>query len=410
MATLVHLATSDAAAQADAMHQLVMVASAHESALRELAGSVCIARIIDIATNALTSTPEVAALAAWIFVRMADGNAVPISEAPQVLDCLARMLPSNNDRVRVASSRAVQALVEGSAEGRAIVMNRGRQDPVFWSQLMRHTRLRSFVTAAAAGGPATDAPTAPGSAPSPGGGSTGGSPARATKKHHDRVVLRIDGELALIVQYPKEGPRATTVDEVLRCSVVRSINEIEPVACAMMSPTDHATAASQLCVAFESYVEADSMAQVAMEQINDQCDTLAEELLDEESGESMDPELTADSERLKKALKHVSQLRVTQLPKHRVHGVKTVMFLDELAHFAKKAADEAEAFLVNSVDESGYDFGLELDDAPMDLAQMGEAAAKLSVALKKTGKYVHRGCKVRPVKVPAQSASASMAK
>jgi hypothetical protein len=387
VATLVHLASSDEAARVDAMYQLVLVASAHESALHELAGPLCLVRLVTIARDALSSTPEVAALAAWIFARMADGQAVRVSEAPQMLDCLAKMLPSSNDRVRVASSRAVQALADASAEGRAIVLERGRQDPVFRAELERNSTLQPLAAAVNA------ILTTPGSGPSPSGPSTSGMPLGAAGQQQWKV-LRIDGDLVLTTR--TDGPRATTVNEVLSRSVVRPITELEPIAGALMSTADRAAATSNLNVAFKSYVEADSIAQAAMEQLNDQCEMLAEELLDEDSGESMDPELTEDSEHVQKALERVSQCRVTQFPVNSAHGAKTAIYLEELARRAKSAADASEAFVVKSIDEAGHYFGFELDDAPMDLEQLGEAAAKLCNALKKTGRVVYVGCNVRP--------------
>ena len=392
VATLVHIASSDPAARADAMYQLVLVASAHESALRELAGPLCVARLIDIATNALRSEPEVAALAAWVFARIADGKAVPTSQAPQVVECLARMLPSNNDRVRAAATRAVQALADESAETRAIVLHRGRQDPAFRTELARDPRLQPLAAAAAA-----SPTTPPGNAPLHGGSSSDGSAAGSSGQQQRWKVLRIDAELVLIVN--ASGQRATTVDEVLRRSMVWPITKLAPVACASMSANDRAAATSNLNVAFKSYIEADSMAQAAMEQISDQCEMLAEELLDEDSGESTDPELTEDADRIQKVLERVSQYRVTQLPnpKYPMHGATTVMYLEQLARRAKLAADEVEAFVVKSIDEAGHYFGFDLDDAPMDLSQLGESAAKLCSALKKTGLIIYVGCDVRPV-------------
>ena len=82
------------------------------------------------------------------------------------------------------------------------------------------------------------------------------------------------------------------------------------------------------------------------------------------------------------------------------------MYLEKLARYAKTAADASEAFVLKSIDEAGYDFGYDLDDAPMDLEQLGEAAAKLCNALKKTGRVVYVGCNVRPKvgqKVPTTS-------
>ena len=52
--------------------------------------------------------------------------------------------------------------------------------------------------------------------------------------------------------------------------------------------------------------------------------------------------------------------------------------------------------MTKAINEAGYDFGDDLDDALMDLAQLGEAAAKLCNALKQTGRVVYVGCNVRP--------------
>lgn len=398
VATLVHLASSDPAARVDALYQLVLLASAHESAVRMLAGPLCIARLINIATNALSSTPEAAALAAWIFARMADGQEVCVSEAPQVLDCLARMLPSINDRVRAASSRAVQALADGSAAGRAIVLDRGRQDPAFRAELARHSRLQSLAAAV---------PTTPGGAH--GKFSSGGSPSGASGQQQQWKVLKIDTDAELVLIVNTKLPLATTVDEVLGRSVVRPITELEPAAGALMSSTDRAAATADLEVAFRSYKEADGIAQAAIEQINDQCEMLAEELLDEDSGESMDPELTEESEHVQKVLKRVSQYRINRFPVNSSQGAKMVIYLQELARRAKSAADAAEAFVVKSIDDAGYYFGLDLDDAPMDLAELGEAAVRLCSALKKSGRIIYVGCEVRPsAAVRAAAAAAAM--
>lgn len=409
VANLVHLAASDAAARADAMYQLVLVASAHESALQQLAGPLCIERLTGIAESAGGGAPEVAAFVAWIFAKMADSQTVRLaSDAPEVLDCLARLLPSANDRVRAASSRAVQALADGSPEGMSLVVDRAGRDAAFLAELGLHSRLQPLVAVAVAAAARTAAavPTTPVGAP-PQSAAAASAPAvsaaavsatagaSSPAQQLQGTVLRVDGELVLVVT--ANGPKATTVSEVLRRSVVRRITELEPVARATMSAADRATATSELNVAFSSYLEADNMAQMAMEQITDQCDALDDELIHStESGESTDPELTAESQSVRKSLAKVAQCRVTQLPKHRVQGAATIQYLEQLAHKAKAAADEAEAFVVNSVDEAGYDFGFDIDDAPMDLSQLGEAATRLERALKKTGAIIHVGCRVRP--------------
>ena len=399
MATLVHLASSDPAAQVDALYQLVLLLSAHESAVCMLVGPLCISRLINIATNALSSTPEAAALVAWIFARMADGKGVCVSEAPQVLDCLARMLPSTNDRVRAASSRAVQALADGSAEGRAIVLDRGRQHPAFRAELAQHSRLQSLAAAVHS---------------TPGGAhgkfSGGSSPSGASRQQHQWKVLKIDTEAELVLIVSARLPLATTVDEVLGRSVVRPITELEPAAGALMSSTDRAAATADVEVAFRSYQEADSIAQAAIEQINDQCEMLAEELLDEDTGESVDPELTEESEQIQKALKRVLQYRVNRFPVNSSQGAKMVIYLQELARRAKSAADAAEAFVAKSIDEAGHYFGLDLDDAPMDLAELGEAAVKLCNALKKTGRIIYVGCEVRASAAVRAAAAAAAVK
>jgi hypothetical protein len=56
------------------------------------------------------------------------------------------------------------------------------------------------------------------------------------------------------------------------------------------------------------------------------------------------------------------------------------------------------------MDEAGYDFGFEVEDAPMDLTQLGEASAKLCEAPKETGAITHIGCKVRPITAPKKLA------
>ena len=49
-----------------------------------------------------------------------------------------------------------------------------------------------------------------------------------------------------------------------------------------------------------------------------------------------------------------------------------------------------------AVDECGFDYGYEVEEAPSDLEQLNEAAGKLSQAIRGTGSVVCVGSKVRP--------------
>ena len=350
------------------MYQLTLVASESEAALVQLAGPTCIARLLGIAEAAGdgdAAAPEVEAFAAWIFARMADSpHAALASSAPEALGWLARVLPAKSERVRAAASRAVAALAESSEEGKELVVVRAQEDKKFFKELGRHDRLRPLqadASAVAASGAATTSfgRTVPRAAAAPRSPATvasisvsSGSPAAASRQQQQGTVLRLDGELALVVT----GPRASTVGDVLRRSVLRRVTELEPLRRLEMSAADRATAASRLDVAFASYMVADNMAQTAMKQINDQCEALAEALLDTDSGASSDPELTEESQRLQKSMERVAQCRVTQLPKHRLQGCTTVQYLERLAQAVKGAADEADAFVSTQAIPPQLDF------------------------------------------------------
>jgi len=60
-----------------------------------------------------------------------------------------------------------------------------------------------------------------------------------------------------------------------------------------------------------------------------------------------------------------------------------------------------------AVDECGFDYGYEVEEAPSDLEQLNEAAGKLSQAIRGTGSVVCVGSKVRPRSGSSAGASAT---
>jgi len=185
------------------------------------------------------------------------------TEAPQTLECVARLLPSADDHVRRASVRALRALWGSGEEGRELVLAKVRQKSggdAFLAEMARHRDLQSIYSAA--------------------GAALGGKGARRSGSVGQ--VIRIDGELALVVT-----SKGATVPEVLTKCVLRRVSELEATQQFTMTTAERSAATSVVQAAWDAYTQADNMALMATEQINDQCDAVTEEL-EEQAEEDRD--------------------------------------------------------------------------------------------------------------------------